>query len=98
MLCSPKLLNFLNGSGISVNGLPRLSCSILLFGINRVVIGENVNFVGEEELLKSRGVELIVLNDAECVDMMRDWIAANDELWNEDIGEEACEAAAPVDE
>lgn len=60
----------------------------LLYGIPRVVIGENKNFMGEEELLKSRGVEVVVLNHPETEKMMGDFIAKNPSLWNEDIGEE----------
>ncbi|MDH4557260.1 nucleoside deaminase [Pseudomonas sp. BN417] len=63
------------------------SGAILLYGIPRVVIGENRTFLGEEELLRSRGVQLEVLQDAECVKLMEDFIAARPELWNEDIGE-----------
>ena len=62
------------------------SGAILLYGIRRVVIGENRSFLGEEALLKSRGVELEVLDDAECVGLMRDFIAARPGLWDEDIG------------
>ena len=67
---------------------PCAMCSgaILLYGIRRVVIGENRSFLGEESLLKSRGVELEVLDDAECVGLMRDFIAARPGLWDEDIG------------
>lgn len=61
--------------------------AILLYGIPRVVIGENRTFMGAEDLLRSRGVEVLVANDAECVAMMEDFIAANPTLWNEDIGE-----------
>ncbi len=61
--------------------------AILLYGIPRVVIGENRNFLGEEEWLRARGVTLEVRDDAECVALMRDFIAARPELWNEDIGE-----------
>ncbi|MDT4870201.1 hypothetical protein D3C86_2091880 [compost metagenome] len=63
------------------------SGAILLYGIPKVVIGENRTFLGEEELLRSRGVELEVRQDAECVKLMEDFIAARPELWNEDIGE-----------
>jgi len=63
------------------------SGSILLYKIPRVVIGENVNFKGEEDLLQSRGVKVIVLNDQETIQMMRDFIDQNPTLWNEDIGE-----------
>lgn len=63
------------------------SGAILLYKIPRVVIGENVTFQGPEEYLRSRGVQLEVLNDPECIQMMKDFIAARPELWNEDIGE-----------
>jgi creatinine deaminase len=62
--------------------------AILLYGIPRVVIGENRNFVGGEELLRSRRVEVVVLDDEECVQLMAGFIAENPDLWNEDIGEE----------
>jgi len=67
---------------------PCAMCSgaILLYGIPRVVIGENTTFKGEEELLRSRGIEVNVLQDSECIRMMQDFIAANPKLWNEDIG------------
>jgi cytosine deaminase len=64
------------------------SGSILLYGIPRVVIGENETFLGAEDHLRSRGVEVIVADDDECKALMREFIAANPELWNEDIGEE----------
>ena len=64
------------------------SGAVLLYNIPRVVIGENQTFQGPEEYLRSRGVELVILNDEECIQMMRDFIAANPELWDEDIGEE----------
>ena len=63
------------------------SGTILLYGIPRVVIGENRTFVGEEELLKSRGVKVEVLNDARCQELMAQFIRANPTLWAEDIGE-----------
>lgn len=66
---------------------PMCSGAILLYGIPKVVIGENVTFMGEEEHLRSRGVELHVVNSPECIRMMTDFIAARPELWNEDIGE-----------
>jgi cytosine/creatinine deaminase len=68
---------------------PCAMCSgaILLYGIPRVVIGENRTFLGEEELLRSRGVQLDVLQDEECIHMMQGFITAHPELWNEDIGE-----------
>jgi cytosine/creatinine deaminase len=67
---------------------PCAMCSgtILLYGIPKVVIGENVTFMGEEALLRSRGVDLTVLDDATCKDLMRQFIAAKPALWNEDIG------------
>ena len=62
--------------------------AILLYGIPRVVVGENHTFLGGEELLRSRGVEVIVVDDTDCRMLMEDFIAANPELWNEDIGVE----------
>jgi len=68
---------------------PCAMCSgaILLYGIPRVVIGENRTFMGEEELLRSRGVQIEVLDDSECVELMTRFIRERPELWNEDIGE-----------
>ena len=68
---------------------PCAMCSgtILLYGIPKVVIGENQTFMGEEALLRSRGVEVVVLRDATCRELMRRFIAAKPALWNEDIGE-----------
>ena len=63
------------------------SGAMLLYGIPRVVIGENRTFVGAEDLLRSRGVEVLVLDDPECVEMMETFITRHPELWNEDIGE-----------
>ncbi|MCQ4345917.1 nucleoside deaminase [Pseudomonas stutzeri] len=67
---------------------PCAMCSgaILLYGIPRVIVGENQTFMGEETLLRSRGVELEVLQDASCIDLMREFIASHPTLWNEDIG------------
>ena len=67
---------------------PCAMCSgaIALYGIPRVVVGENLTFRGEEEWLRSNGVRVEVLQDETCVNMMRSFIAANPELWNEDIG------------
>ena len=62
--------------------------AILLYGIPRVVIGESSTFLGGEELLAARGVELVPAESAECVGLMREFIAAHPQLWNEDIGEE----------
>ncbi len=61
--------------------------AILLYGIPRVVVGENRTFLGEEELLRSRGVAVEVVDDPECVAMMEGFIRENPSLWNEDIGE-----------
>lgn len=60
--------------------------AILLYKIPRVIIGENKTFYGGEDLLRSRGVEVVVLDDPECTAMMTDFIAAQPSLWNEDIG------------
>ncbi|HUJ13658.1 MAG TPA: nucleoside deaminase [Thermoanaerobaculia bacterium] len=67
---------------------PCAMCSgaILLYGIPRVVIGENQTFLGEEELLRSRGVTIQVVQDARCIALMREFIDRHPELWNEDIG------------
>jgi len=63
------------------------SGAILLYGIPKVVIGENRTFMGEEDLLRSRSVIVEVLQDAACIALMRNFIASRPELWNEDIGE-----------
>jgi cytosine deaminase len=63
------------------------SGTALLYGIPRVVIGENRTFQGPEEYVRSRGVELQIVDDPQCVELMRQFIAARPELWNEDIGE-----------
>ena len=67
---------------------PCAMCSgaILLYRIPRVVVGENMTFMGEEELLRSRGVIVDVLQDAVCIEMMKQFILKNPTLWNEDIG------------
>ncbi len=67
---------------------PCAMCSgaILLYGIPRVIVGENRTFMGEEDLLRSRGVRVDVLQDAGCVRLMTEFIAAHPQLWNEDIG------------
>lgn len=67
---------------------PMCSGAILLYGIPKVVIGENRTFMGDEQHLISRGVALEVLDSAECVEMMTRFIQEKPELWNEDIGEE----------
>ena len=65
---------------------PMCSGAILLYGIPKVIIGENETFMGEEELLRSRGVEVVLADSAECKILMKDFIQARPELWNEDIG------------
>jgi creatinine deaminase len=62
--------------------------AVLLYKIPRVVIGENRTFMGAEDLLRSRGVEVVNLDSPECVRMMQEFIAAHPELWWEDIGEQ----------
>jgi cytosine/creatinine deaminase len=62
--------------------------AILLYGIPRVVLGENRTFVGGEDLLRSRGVEVVNLDSDECVELMREFIARRPDVWNEDIGED----------
>lgn len=62
------------------------SGAILLYGIPRIIVGENRTFMGEEELLRSRGVRVEVLQDESCITLMRDFITARPDLWNEDIG------------
>ncbi|NYT24330.1 nucleoside deaminase [Alcaligenaceae bacterium] len=66
---------------------PMCTGAILLYGIPKVVIGENQTFMGGEALLRDQGVELQVLQDETCVALMREFIQASPELWNEDIGE-----------
>lgn len=66
---------------------PMCSGAILLYGIPKVVIGENRTFLGDEEHLRSRGVVLEVVNDPECIELMTRFISEKPELWNEDIGE-----------
>jgi cytosine/creatinine deaminase len=65
---------------------PMCSGAIKLYKIPRVVVGENVTFMGDEEHLRQSGVTVEVLNNAECIQMMKDFIAAKPQLWNEDIG------------
>ncbi|HKI00073.1 MAG TPA: nucleoside deaminase [Candidatus Sulfotelmatobacter sp.] len=67
---------------------PCIMCTgtALLYRIPRVIIGENRNFLGAEELFRQRGVEVFVLDDAECVQMMAEFISAHPDLWHEDIG------------
>jgi creatinine deaminase len=68
---------------------PCAMCSgaILLYGIPRVVVGENRSFMGEEDLLRSRGVEIDVVQDPECIALMDAFMRENPDLWREDIGE-----------
>jgi cytosine/creatinine deaminase len=66
---------------------PMCSGAIVLYGIPKVVIGENRTFLGEEQWLSSRGVQLELLQDEECIQLMSEFIAQNPALWNEDIGE-----------
>lgn len=66
---------------------PMCTGAILLYGIPRVIIGENRTFMGSENLLRENGVEVTVLDDDECIRLMQEFIQANPDLWNEDIGE-----------
>lgn len=65
---------------------PMCSGTIMLYGIPTVVIGENKTFMGDEDLLRQRGVEVIVVDDERCKELMDKFIAEKPELWNEDIG------------
>lgn len=67
-------------------------CSGLVkqFGIGTVVMGESVNFQGGHAWLREQGVDIVDLEDPECIALLRDWIAANPSIWNEDIGEDDC--------
>ncbi len=67
---------------------PCAMCSgaILLYRIPRVIVGENVTFMGEEELLRSRGVNVLVLQEPTCIALMKKFITEKPSLWNEDIG------------
>src|SRR5438477_4197030 len=67
---------------------PCIMCTgtALLYRIPRIIVGENRNFLGAEDLFRQRGVELIVLNDPECIQLMADFIQRHADLWNEDIG------------
>ena len=69
---------------------PCMMCSgtIVQFGITRVVVGENVNFGGNEDFLRERGVEVILANDQPCIDLMQRFITEKPELWAEDIAED----------
>ncbi|MHA1135130.1 MAG: nucleoside deaminase [Candidatus Thorarchaeota archaeon] len=63
------------------------SGAALLYRIPKIVVGENRNFQGPEEYVKSRGVDVIIIDDDECITMMEDFIKDRPDLWNEDIGE-----------
>ena len=65
---------------------PMCSGAVLLYKIPRVVIGENITFQGPELYVRSQGVQVEVLNDPECIELMRSFIAARPKLWHEDIG------------
>lgn len=67
---------------------PMCTGAILLYKIPKVIIGENTTFMGDEDLLRSRGVEVTVLRDVESIQLMKKFIAENAKLWNEDIGED----------
>ena len=58
----------------------------LLYRIPRIIIGENQNFLGAEDLFRQHGVNVIVLDDADCIQLMREFILTHPDLWNEDIG------------
>ena len=65
---------------------PMCSGAVLLYGIRHVVVGENVTFQGPEAYLRSQGVQIEVVQDPECIQLMKEFIARNPGLWNEDIG------------
>jgi cytosine/creatinine deaminase len=65
---------------------PMCTGAALLYGIPRVIIGENTTFLGDESLLRQRGVEVTVLQDPRCIELMQAFIRRHPELWNEDIG------------
>ena len=65
---------------------PMCSGAVILYKIPRIIIGENLTFKGPEDYVRSQGVKVDVLQDTECIKLMRDFIAARPELWNEDIG------------
>ena len=64
------------------------SGTALLYGIPKIVVGENRTFQGPEDYVRSRGVELVIVDNSECIELMRQFIAERPELWNEDIGED----------
>jgi creatinine deaminase len=65
---------------------PMCSGAVLLYKIPRIVIGENVTFQGPEEYVRAQGIQLEILQDATCIQLMKNFITARPELWNEDIG------------
>lgn len=67
---------------------PCIMCTgtALLYQIPRVIIGENQNFLGAEDLFRQRGVDLVVMNDPQCIQMMAEFVRQHPDLWNEDIG------------
>ncbi len=65
---------------------PMCSGAILLYGIPRVIVGENVTFKGPEDYVRAQGVHVQVLQETECIQLMREFIEKHPELWNEDIG------------
>jgi len=67
---------------------PCIMCTgtALLYRIPRIVIGENRNFMGAEDLFRQHGIDVVVLDDKECIEIMADFIRANPDLWSEDIG------------
>ena len=65
---------------------PMCSGTILLYGIPKVIVGENKTFLGDEDLLRARGVEVIIADDDKCYQLMQQFISESPELWNEDIG------------
>ncbi len=66
---------------------PMCSGAIVLYKIPRVVVGENKTFLGAEDYMRSQGIQVEVVQDEECIQMMTDFIRMKPELWNEDIGE-----------
>ena len=80
--------NVYRGCALYTTLSPCAMCSgaVLLYGIPRVVVGENRTFRGEEELLRSRGVSVQVMDDPECIELMAGFVREHPELWNEDIG------------
>ena len=87
--CGRQSANFYRDCTLYTTLSPCSMCSgaILLYEIPKVIIGENVTFQGEEEHLKSKGVNIDVIQSEECISMMKSFIAERPSLWNEDIGE-----------